>query len=91
MGFFQFGVNKMLIRLTMRWLKLRYFYTGMKKWLKIRPLVDTTYKPSIINYYVRSGFPMWHSGKESACNAGDMGLIPESGRFPRVRNGNQLQ
>ena len=90
-GFFQFSVNKMLICLTMRCLKLRYFYTGMKKWLRICPLADTTYKPSIINYYVRFGFPMWNSGKESACNAGDVGLIPESGRSPGVRNGNSLQ
>jgi len=24
----------------------------------------------------RSGFPQWLSGNESACNAGDIGLIP---------------
>ena len=24
----------------------------------------------------------WFSGKESACNAGDSGLIPGSGRYP---------
>ena len=30
-------------------------------------------------------------GKESACNAGDPGLIPGSGRSPRERNGNPLQ
>ena len=30
-------------------------------------------------------------GKESACNAGDPGLIPGSGRSPRDRNGNPLQ
>ena len=29
-----------------------------------------------------SGLPRWLSGKESACNAGDVGLIPESGRSP---------
>ena len=26
--------------------------------------------------------PQWLSGKESACNAGDTGWIPGSGRFP---------
>ena len=26
------------------------------------------------------GHPRWLSGKESACNAGDVGLIPGSGR-----------
>ena len=29
--------------------------------------------------------------KESACNAGDQGLIPGSGRFPGEGNGNPLQ
>ena len=31
------------------------------------------------------------SGKESTCNAGDVGLIPELGRSPGERNGNPLQ
>ena len=26
------------------------------------------------------GFPQWLSGKEAACNAGDLGSIPGSGR-----------
>ena len=30
-------------------------------------------------------------GKESACNVGDAGLIPRSGRSPREQNGNTLQ
>ena len=30
-------------------------------------------------------------GKESACNAGDMGSIPVSGRFPREGHGNPCQ
>ena len=29
--------------------------------------------------------------KESACQTGDVGLIPRSGRFPGVGNGNPLQ
>ena len=29
--------------------------------------------------------------EESACNAGDLGLIPESGRSPGEGNGNPLQ
>ena len=28
------------------------------------------------------GFPWWLSGKESACNAGDVGSTPGSGRSP---------
>ena len=37
------------------------------------------------------GFPGGSDGKESACNAGDLGLIPWLGRFPREGNGNPLQ
>ena len=33
----------------------------------------------------------WLSGKESACNTGDLGSIPRLGRSPGVGNGNPLQ
>ena len=36
------------------------------------------------------GFPGGSDSKESACNAGDLGLIPESGRSPGEGNGNPL-
>ena len=36
------------------------------------------------------GFPYSSDGKESACNAGDLGLIPGSGRSPE-ENGYPLQ
>ena len=36
-------------------------------------------------------FPQWLSGKESTCNAEDMGLICGSGRSPEKGNGNSLQ
>ena len=36
-------------------------------------------------------FPGGSDGKESACNAGDMGLIPGSGRSPGEGNGDPLQ
>ena len=35
--------------------------------------------------YINIGFPHSSVGKESACNAGDMGSIPGSERFPRRR------
>ena len=41
--------------------------------------------------YVDMGFPSGSSGKEFACNAGDLGLIPGSGRSPREGNGYPLQ
>ena len=37
------------------------------------------------------GLPRWHSGKESARNAGDLASIPGSGRCPGEGNGNPLQ
>ena len=37
------------------------------------------------------GFPGGSDGKESACNARDLGLIPESGRLPREGNGYPLR
>ena len=37
------------------------------------------------------GFPHSSVGKESACNAGDLGLIPGSGRSSGEGNGNPLQ
>ena len=37
------------------------------------------------------GFPVSSGGKESTCNAGEPGLIPGSGRFPRERTGYPLQ
>ena len=37
------------------------------------------------------GFPDSSVGKESVCNAGDLGSIPGSGRSPGKGNGNPLQ
>ena len=37
------------------------------------------------------GFPGGSVGKESACNAGDSGLIPGSGRSPGEGYGNPFQ
>ena len=37
------------------------------------------------------GFPGGSDGKESAYNAGDLGLIPRSGRSPGEGNGYPLQ
>ena len=37
------------------------------------------------------GLTRWSASKESACNAGDLGLIPGLGRFPGERYGYPLQ
>ena len=36
------------------------------------------------------GFPGGSEGKEPACNVGNLGLIPASGRSPGEGNGNPL-
>ena len=40
---------------------------------------------------LKSGFPYGSDGKESACNARDLGLIPGLGRSPGGGHGNPLQ
>ena len=42
-------------------------------------------------YYIKLGFPGGSAGKESACNAGDLALIPGLGRSPAEGNGYSLQ
>ena len=37
------------------------------------------------------GFPGGSVGKESTCNAGDLGSVPELGRSPGEGNGNSFQ
>ena len=52
------------------------------------------YRTVIIENYSYSldmGFPGGSDGKASACNAGDSGSIPGSGRSPGEGNGNPLQ
>ena len=40
---------------------------------------------------INLGFPGGSAGKESTCNAGDLGSIPGLGRFPGEGNHYQLQ
>ena len=60
-------------------------------------LIYTDSKPDkTIPYYLgihtqMKGFTCSSVGKESACNAGDLGLVPGSGRFPGEGNDNPLQ
>jgi len=42
-------------------------------------------------HQIFTGLPCSSDGKESACKAGDPGLIPGSGRFPGEGNSNPLQ
>ena len=45
----------------------------------------------ILTMGIWESFPGGSDGKESACNAGDLGLIPGLGKIPREGNGNPLQ
>ena len=45
---------------------------------------------SVVSMF-RQGFPGSSVDEESACNAGDLGSIPGSGRSPGEGNGNPLQ
>ena len=43
------------------------------------------------NSYLFGGFPGGSDGKEPACDVGDTGSVPGSGRCPGEGNGNPLQ
>ena len=45
----------------------------------------------MVPYWLNEPFPGGSDGKESACSAGDLDLIPGSGRLPEEENGNPLQ
>ena len=54
--------------------------------------MENNFKNNICVYVqLNWGFPGSSDGKESACNVGDLGSIPESGRSPGEGHGNPLQ
>ena len=60
--------------------------------LEVRPMADSCWCLVEINTICKArGFPGSSAGKESACNAGDLGSIPGLGRSPGERHGNPLQ
>ena len=44
-----------------------------------------------LSSFDQRGFPCGSDGKESACDVGDQGSIPGSGRYPGEGHGNPLQ
>ena len=56
-----------------------------------RPSQDPEDTNKILLLLHYQGFPGSSAGKESACSAGDPGLIPGLGRSPGGGNGNPLQ
>ena len=60
----------------------------LKYTLKRRAYSQSVYPIGMFfSLYVSFGFPGGSDGKESTCNAGDLGLIPGLGRFPGEGNG----
>ena len=65
--------------------KSRWHILGRFKWFK------STLSHFNRTFLIVVGFPGGSDDKASACNAGDPGLIPGSGRSPGEGNGNPLQ
>ena len=61
--------------------KKKYIYATFSIYFKM--LID--------HLVLNGGLPGGSNGKEPACNAGDLGLIPQLGRFPGEGNDNPLQ
>ena len=59
--------------------------------LGILELFNSNINSSPPVYLYFGGFPGGSDGKESACNVGDLGLIPGLGRSPGGEHGNPLQ
>ena len=77
-----------LISFRMDWLDLLSVQGTLKSLLQHHSPKASILQPSAFFW---SFFPGGSDGKASACNAGDLGLIPGSGRYPGEGNGNPLQ
>ena len=52
---------------------------------------DVESENEIVKHFVGGAISFGAISREAACNAGDLGLIPGSGRSPGEGNGNPLQ
>ena len=59
--------------------------------LSVKPTFHSPLSPSSGGSLAPLGFPDSSVGKESACNVGDLGLIPGLGRSPGGGHGYPLQ
>ena len=66
-----------------------YYYFGFPVHIKVR--FNLYCGRLSVQYHYVFGFPGGSEVKASACNAGDLGSIPGSGRSPGEGNGNPLQ
>ena len=74
------------------WTKCRFFikYKCLHMCMCTHRLIIHTHTKDTC-FAILQGFPDSSAGKESACNAGDLGLIPGLGRFPGEGKGYPLQ
>ena len=68
------------------WFKFLYNLVFVRTML-LHDLERQFKKQQLYILYYAKGFPGSSVGKESACSAGDLGLIPGLGRFPGEGNG----
>ena len=68
-----------------------HYYPFYPRLLGISRPNEILYGSIFVRLVSSRGFPSGSEGKESACNAEDLGLIPGSGRSPGEGNGNPLQ
>ena len=57
----------------------------------LKYLLSFSLRKHLLSPSLDQGFPGGSAGKESACNAGDLGSIPGLGRSPGEGNGYPLQ
>ena len=70
-------------------------HQGLFQWVgfshQVAKALELQLKLQSFQFKVEMGFPGGSDGKESACNAGDLGSTPGLGRSPREGNDNPLQ
>ena len=71
------------------WLIFLFLCITLEFLLKIGYLKKEIHLSVFVNWL--QGFPCGSTGKESACNVGDLGLIPRLRRYPGEGNGFPFQ
>ena len=82
------GLNRTEQQTLLSWKYLMQFLWNIISQLSSLVLINTGFKTWNLKH---QGFPGGSDRKASACNVGDPGSIPGSGRSPGKGNGNQLQ
>ena len=85
------GLNRTEQQTLLSWKYLMQFLWNIISQLNSLVLINARLKTQDLKPGLKhQGFPAGSDGKASACNVGDLGLIPGSGRSPGEGNGNPL-